>query len=389
MLAAAAPGSILLCAESASGANVSAALTHAGFHVTTQPLQEPSVNGAQLILIDGAAATDSALSLCQRLHAQRGDQHVPILFLAPEQPASARRASLENGADMCLARPFAAEELVAQVRALLRMQDRIDHLSARAVEAQRINQRLQAAYQLIDQELQLARRIQESFLPQNLPTHPRMRFAAKYRPCGRVGGDFYDLFRLDEHHVGLYVADAMGHGVPASLLTIFVKTSVRAKEINGQTYRLVPPDEVLQALNREMIKQELSETPFITLAYLLLNWQTGAVQFSRAGHPYPLFVPREGPAALWQMEGSLLGVFDTRYHLQTHQLQPGDKLLLYTDGMDAASFGAQAVGLPSFLAAAEQYRRLPIDELVARLSQDLFAQTRQNDDLTVLGIEML
>ena len=98
-------------------------------------------------------------------------------------------------------------------------------------------------------------------------------------------------------------------------------------------------------------------------------------------------MPREGPPTLWQIEGSLLGVFDTRYRVQTHQLQAGDKVLLYTDGMDDASFGHHAVGLPSLLAAADHYRRLPIDEMVDRLSSDLFGQTRQSDDLTVLGFE--
>src|SRR5207237_2111537 len=120
-----------------------------------------------------------------------------------------------------------------------------------------INKRLQQAYQQIDQELELAQRLQTSFLPQTLPQVPHVRFAVTYRPCGHVGGDFYDVFRLDERHVGFYVADAMGHGVPASLLTIFVKKSVRAKEISGQSYRLVPPDEVLAKLNRDLIEQAL------------------------------------------------------------------------------------------------------------------------------------
>src|SRR6202030_3840730 len=132
-------------------------------------------------------------------------------------------------------------------------------------EVNRINKRLQAAYQQIDMELELARRIQESFLPQTLPDLPEVRFAVHYEPCGRVGGDFYDVFRLDEKHLGFYIADAMGHGVPASLLTIFVKKGVRAKEISGQQYRLVPPGEVLQRLNRDLIQQELSDNPFITM----------------------------------------------------------------------------------------------------------------------------
>src|SRR5207237_29730 len=88
------------------------------------------------------------------------------------------------------------------------------------------NKRLQTAYQQIDLELELARHIQESFLPRTLPELPQVRFAVKYRPCERVGGDFYDVFRLDEKHLGFYVADAMGHGVPASLPTRSIDPSM-------------------------------------------------------------------------------------------------------------------------------------------------------------------
>src|SRR5207248_2693682 len=144
---------------------------------------------------------------------------------------------------------------------------------------------------------------------------------------------------------------------------------------------------VLFKLNRDLVTQHIPDLPFITMAYVILNCTDGTLQFSRAGHPYPLYIPKEGPLALWQMEGSLLGVFDTKYRLQSQRLSPGDKLLLYTDGMDGASFEQQPVGLASLLAAAERFRTLPIDELVERLASDLFTQTKQNDDLTVFGVE--
>src|SRR5262249_398328 len=159
-----------------------------------------------------------------------------------------------------------------------------------------------------------------SFLPQSLPELPGTRFAVNYRPCGRVGGDFYDVFRLDENHVGFYVADVMGHGVPASLLTVFVKKGVGAKEIAGSAYRLVPPAEGLERLNRDLIDQGLADAPFITMVYGLLNYRTGTVQFARAGHPYPLHVPAEGDLELWKVEGSLMGVFHTSFTSQTREL---------------------------------------------------------------------
>lgn len=327
--------------------------------------------------------------MCVQLRRRLAESFVPILIISDDASPRARLANLEAGADSYLLRPFEEAELLGQVEAFLRLKERHDHFAEKAAEVNRINKRLQTAYQQIDQELDLARRIQESFLPRSLPQLGGVRFAVHYQPCGRVGGDFYDVFRLDEKHLGFYVADAMGHGVPASLLTIFVKKGVKAKEIFGNQYRLVPPAEVMEKLNRDMIDQKLSENPFITMVYVLFDHEKLEFCFSRSGHPYPLYLPKDGPPQLWQIEGSLLGVFETKFPMRTQRLSPGDKVILYTDGMDAASFETYPVGAASLVAAAERYRHLPIDALVERLAHELFSQTKKSDDLTVLGIEAL
>ena len=259
------------------------------------------------------------LRFCRRLRQRLGDVFVPVLYVTADAAPAARLAPFEAGADTYLLRPFAPGELLAQVGAFLRIKEVHDRLAEKTAEVHRINRRLQQAYGQIDAELELARRIQMSFLPQSLPEVAGARFAVHYTLCGRVGGDFYDVFRLDEDHVGLYVADAMGHGVPASLLTIFVKKGVRAKEVFGQDYRLVPPDEVLGRLNRDLVEQAMPDHPFITMVYVLYNHREQSMTFARAGHPYPLHVPHDGEPRLWQVEGSLLGVFDTTFPVQSQQ----------------------------------------------------------------------
>jgi sigma-B regulation protein RsbU (phosphoserine phosphatase) len=369
--------------------DVRSLLSEAGYEVGVRAFQEPHMNrSAQLYLVDAGMQIEPALQQCRHLRLEQGDAYTPILLLSANTSASLRLAALECGADTSLARPFEPAELLAQVSALLRVKRRQDQLASQAAQAHGVSKRLHAANQQMDQELELARRLQESFLPQSLPQLPNVRFAVKYKPAARVGGDFYDIFRLDEKHLGFYIADAMGHGVPASLLTIFIKKGVRAKEISRASYRLVSPTEVLQKLNRDLIEQQIPDLPFITMLYVLFNHCEGTLQFSRAGHPYPLYIPKQDKPTSWQIEGSLLGVFETQFRLQTQRVRDGDKLLLYTDGMDGASFERHPVGLPSLLAAAERFRDLPIDELVERLASDLFTQTRQNDDLTVFGLEM-
>lgn len=345
------------------------------------------LEGLYLIIVDAGSDPAEALTFCRRLRARLAEAVVPILFVTEDPSPAARLAGFEAGADTCLLRPFAPGELLAQVKALLRLKDVHDRLAEKTVEVHRINKRLQLAYQQIDQELELAQRLQSSFLPQSLPEVPGIRFAAHYLLCGRVGGDFYDVFRLDENHVGLYVAAAMGHGVPASLLTIFVKKGVKAKEVFGRQYRLVPPGEVLQRLNKELIDQQLSESPFITMVYGLLNFREGTLSIARAGHPYPLHVPCAGEPVLWRQEGLLLGVLDAVYPARTFALAAGDKVLFYSDGIDAATFEDQPVGAKSLLACARRHQNLPVHEFVPRLARELFQGSTLPDDLTLLGLE--
>ncbi len=381
---------VCLCADSPAD-EVRRVLEQAGYQVSV--VSFGNANGdftrCNLVVVDGTSKTPASLQFCHRLRLGLGEQFVPILYIIADPHPATRLASLESGADSYLLRPFDPEELLAQAASLLRIKDRHDRLLEKTAEVHRINKRLQDAYQRIDQELELASRIQESFLPQHLPELPQVRFVVQYRPCGRVGGDFYDVFRLDERHFGLYIADVVGHGVPASLLTIFIKKGIRPKEISGHQYRLVPPGEVLDRLNRDLIDQKLSDQPFITMVYALFNYADGIFQFARSGHPYPIYLPADGPPQLWQADGTLLGVFETSYETHARQLRPGDKVLFYTDGFDVARYQDQPPGIASLLACAGDHRRLALGELVDKLASELLAPKAQKDDLTLLGMEMM
>jgi sigma-B regulation protein RsbU (phosphoserine phosphatase) len=384
--------SILVCAADATAAGaISSVLESAGHPVRVHLLSEgdrPDQTPISLVIVDGGRDPAYALDFCRRLRLGPGDAFAPLLFILDDPAPSSRLASLEAGADTYILRPFAPGELLAQVQGFLRIKQLHARLTGQTAEMRAINQRLKQAYQQIDLELEAARRLQLSFLPQALPEVGGARFAVCYRPCGRVGGDFYDVFRLDEDHVGLYVADAMGHGVPASLLTIFLKRAVRGKEISGKKYRLLKPAEVLQQLNRELLDQKLPEIPFITMIYVLLNCRDGTLQFARAGHPHPLHVPHEGDVQSWPAEGGLLGVFVTEFRNQDRRLQTGDKLLLYTDGLDTGASDAVGETIGQLQANAAQHQHLPIEEYVPRVAQEVLSQVRQADDFTLLGVEM-
>jgi sigma-B regulation protein RsbU (phosphoserine phosphatase) len=340
-----------------------------------------------LVIFDVSPRTAvTAQALCRRWRLDLGEQYVPIVWLCFDGSPALLAGALESGADVCLPRPFDPAHLLAQARALLRVGQMSARLGARAVEAQHINARLQQAYHQIDGDLEMAQRIQRSFLPRVLPEVQRARFAVCHRPRSRAGGDFYDVIRLDEDNVGLYVADATGHGLPStSLLSIFVRKSLRVKEITGTGYRLVPPSEVLAGINRELLALGLAEPPFVTMLYLRLNGRDGSATFARASHPPPLHVPARGDIAPWPAPGSLLGVFEAEHPEQSRQLQPGDKLLVYSDGVNAPSLPATTPD--PLLAAAEKYRGEPLPSFVDLVSRDLLEGSPSPEDFTLLGVE--
>src|SRR5262249_9300255 len=109
----------------------------------------------------------------------------------------------------------------------------------------------------------------------------------------------------------------------------------------------------------------------------------------RAGHPHPMYLPGGGPVEVWTVPGTLLGVFETHFTVQTHRLRPGDKVIFYTDGLDTQDDETNSTTTQRLMVLAEQHQRLHIGELVAQLSRDLVAQSDQLDDLTLLGLELV
>jgi sigma-B regulation protein RsbU (phosphoserine phosphatase) len=367
-----------------------AALETAGFAVWPTGLSgiDPAeVARSQAVLIAvSARVLSTAQALCRRWRIELGEQYVPIVWLADDDVPAA--AGLDAGADAVLRPAAVPDPLIAQMKALLRIQHLHGRLASRAAEAQNLNQKLQQAYQQIDGDSELTRRIHRGFLPRTLPEVDRARFAVVYRPRSRIGGDFYDVMRLDEHHVGLYVADAMGRGLPASsLLSIFVKKSLMTKEILGKSYRLVPPGETLDRLNRELLNLSLPEPPFVTMLYAQLDTRDGSLTFARAAHPHPLYVPPEGEPLYWHAAGTLLGVFESEFPLQQKKLEPGNKLILFSDGVHPPSTGPGAMHDP-LVEAAKKHRHLAVQPFVDSVARDLLEESRHPEDFTLLAAEI-
>jgi len=243
------------------------------------------------------------------------------------------------------------------------------------------------------EQLRLAGLVQQDFLPTRLPSCNGLRWATTFLPAEWVSGDIYDIVRIDEQHIGFYVADVVGHGIPAALLTIFLKQALLMRETVESTYRVFSPAEVMKNLNVRMAAQKLSGYQFATCCYCLLNVKTLELTFARAGHPYPVLIRPQEQLQQLEIRGALLGVFEhSEYIQQTIQLQSGDKLLLYSDGVEPFIAGFDDITGLNFNEEFHEISDLPIVEMFDKLSA--LAQSKEIappevDDVTAVGLEVL
>lgn len=281
--------------------------------------------------------------------------------------------------------------------------------SVRRTYNNRLAEQLRMAGALVDnlaEQLRMAGLVQRDFLPKELPDTDRVQWAATFLPAEWVSGDIYDIARIDEQHIAFYVADVLGHGLPAALLTMFLKQALvmqktveRAPSHNDsktddtKNYSILPPAEVMTNLNVRMAEQKLSGYQFATGCYCLLNIETLQLTYARGGHPYPILIKPQQPPQQLEIQGSLLGIFEqAEYMEQTIQLRPGDKFLVYSDG--AEPFIGRFDDLTGFHFSEEfcEIKDLPIAEMMDRfnvLAQNLKAEASEVDDITAVAFEIL
>jgi serine phosphatase RsbU (regulator of sigma subunit)/CheY-like chemotaxis protein len=272
--------------------------------------------------------------------------------------------------------------------------------SVRAEREQKIAERLR-------EEIESVRKLQESIIPRDLHCPAGYRICARYEPSqiqvvgGRpvilAGGDYYDVFALDDQSVVILVGDASGHGMKACMSIITMHTLVRM--IRGQQYRDTAA--FVSEVNRRLCEQSIlkDDGGFITLFYAILRADRNEFQWTSAGHPYPLLDDRERgsitPIGKRGDAGLPLGVYaDVEYESFSVSLPRHSRLLLYTDGLvEAFPEGSpehQEYGLPGVLRTLERCRRQPLTGTLQALFDDSFAHTDgtgRHDDTSIVLLE--
>jgi sigma-B regulation protein RsbU (phosphoserine phosphatase) len=245
----------------------------------------------------------------------------------------------------------------------------------------------------MERELQMARAVQASLLPQETPQMPGWEFEARWQPAREVSGDYYDFIPIDGNKLGLVIADVSDKGMPAAVFMALTRSTIRATV--GHLFS--PADSITEA-NR-LICADSADGMFVTLFYALLDPSSGKLTYVNAGHNPPLLcrAGEQGEAEhLDELRptGMALGIVeDFPFTQRTVDLQPGDVLLLYTDGVpDATGEEQQQFSMDRLRGVILDHQSAPVNDLVAALEHsidDFTGGATQFDDIAILAVKRL
>jgi serine phosphatase RsbU (regulator of sigma subunit)/anti-sigma regulatory factor (Ser/Thr protein kinase) len=266
----------------------------------------------------------------------------------------------------------------------------LTNLAAQAAPAVRVAQLVRAQQaearkrERIEQELRVARLIQQTLLPKELPTLPGWQVAAYYQPARAVGGDFYDFVALADGRLGLLITDVTDKGVPAALVMATTRAMLRAAAVSTAS-----PGTVLGQVN-DRLCPDIPPKMFVTCLYAILDPATGRLEYANAGHDLPYHRHAGGVAEL-RARGMPLGLMPgMEYEERETTLAPGDSLLFYTDGIvEAHNARREMFSFPRLqqLLAADRAGRPVIEFLLDQLTAFTGADWEQEDDVTMVALE--
>jgi phosphoserine phosphatase RsbU/P len=295
-----------------------------------------------LIVSDWMMPGMTGPEFCRRLRATRREGYQYVILLTSRSETSDLSEGLEAGADDFLTKPVSAPELRARVNAGARIVAMQGELLEKTRSLGNALAEIRQLYAAIDADLEEARRLQRSLLRDRHRVFPGAELSLWLKASGHVGGDMVGVFRASAHAVGFYSLDVSGHGV-ASAMVVARAAGMLSDGAPYQNVALVshgdgvfaplPPDIVARRLNEQLLS-ELKGERYLTIALGFLDLRTGAVQIVQAGHPNPLLLRAAGGIEPLGAGGMPIGLFaDARFEAFSLQLAPGDRILLYSDGL--------------------------------------------------------
>ena len=342
--------------------------------------KDPTV---ELILSDVMMPEMIGLELLKAVREDPFFADIPVILISAEGETSKKVAGLNLGADDFISKPFNFDELTARVR---------NHLRLRRLQREVLvaNDRLKQQNERFQEDLEAARTVQLALLPSELPDNPHFKLGSRYLPVDRVGGDFFDVVQLDSAgKLGAIVADVCGHGIAAALITAMTKISFR-----GACAGNADPGTVLGAMNRALVPN--IKQGYVTAFYAVFDPTARTLRYASGGHPpILLYRPSEDRVQELDAQATFLGSFDgIRYTSDSVPVQPGDRVILYTDGLyeSIVGEGGKPYGIARVMQLIREYRDRPIQAVLDGIVEDLvraMGQRTPADDITLVGLDIV
>ncbi|MDH3839278.1 MAG: SpoIIE family protein phosphatase [Desulfobacteraceae bacterium] len=262
-----------------------------------------------------------------------------------------------------------------------------------------LNNELIEKDQRIDIDLKAAAEIQKSLLPQTTFVVENLEIAWKFEPCEHMGGDIFNIFQMDAEHLGIYMLDVSGHGVPAAMITVSVSQFLQQNTVQMlKKSSFMSPTQVLNALDKEFPFERFNN--FFTITYIIINTKNGDTIYSNAGHPYPIFLRKNETLELLKKGGPSIGMrgFETindrkvRFEEGQLKIKPGDKLFIYTDGIvEYQNDNEEFYGDDRFYNTLKMQKNESVHNIIDQCIKSLMEfgnNTSPQDDITLLGLEL-
>ena len=343
---------------------------HNGLEALDRLRQEADI---EMVLSDINMPQMDGLTLLEQI--PKVDPNVRCVVVSAYGDMENIRTAMNRGAFDFVTKPVDFEDLKVTIDRTLR------HL-AEWREALASRDKLVA----LQNELDLASKMQQSILPTRFPGGADFRIFGQMEPARAVGGDFFDIMHLDQGRIGLAIADVSDKGVPAALFMMSTRTLLK-----GAAVGLADPGTVLHEVN-DLLNEDNETSMFVTVLYAVYDPASGAFTYANGGHNSPLMVRADGSSELLPLTGGIaLGVApDFEYRQNTITLAPGDTLVLYTDGVTEAMNGAQeefgVERLRGVFAAAPPGDSRETSQAVFNAVHAFAGDTPQSDDVTCLAL---
>ncbi|MCK6614164.1 MAG: fused response regulator/phosphatase [Ignavibacteriales bacterium] len=351
-----------------------------------------------LVITDWEMPGMNGTELIKAIRNEITSRYVYIIMLTAKGGRSEIVEGLEAGADDFIVKPFNPQELKVRVANGERILQLEKNLAEKNLILEVANEKLTAAYQQIQRDLEAAAALQQKLLPRQNAVIGNYAFDWLFLPSKFIAGDILNFYQIHENYIAFYLLDVAGHGIPSAMLSFSLSQMFTAEAAasriltpefrNTQSLENISIENFLSHLNTAFFKPE-DTSGFFTILFGVIEISSGRVKIARAGHTLPLLIRKGGEATFIKSKGMPIGILDAVTFEEHHlELYEGDKLIIYSDGITECANGAdQMFGTDGLVRFMDFYGKGEVKNLIPLLKDSLIrwkGGQEFNDDVSML-----